>query len=115
MKIGTGGRMMIPALFTAALWGQASLTTNWVNGLQMAVVLHGATGMAVTDGSPAEPGETLILQGAGFSGGAQILVGGASVDTTVIDDGDAQFVLPASAGWRACGSPTKYTCLNPDP
>ena len=69
MKIGTGGRMMIPALFTAALWGQASLTTNWVNGLQMAVVLHGATGMAVSDGSPAEPGETLILQGAGFSGG----------------------------------------------
>ena len=98
MKIGTGGRMMIPALFTAALWGQASLTTNWVNGLQMAVVLHGATGMAVTDGSPAEPGETLILQGAGFSGGAQILVGGASVDTTVIDGGDAQFVLPAGAG-----------------
>ena len=98
MKIGTGGRMMIPALFTAALWGQASLTTNWVNGLQMAVVLHGATGMAVSDGSPAEPGETLILQGAGFSGGAQILVGGAEVSTTVIDDGDAQFVLPAGAG-----------------
>ena len=98
MKIGTGGRMMIPALFTAALWGQASLTTNWVNGLQMAVVLHGATGMAVSDGSPAEPGETLILQGAGFSGGAQILVGGAAVSTTVIDDGDAQFVLPAAAG-----------------
>src|ERR1019366_9562758 len=72
-----GGRMMIPALFTAALWGQASLTTNWVNGLQMAVVLHGATGMAVSDGSPAEPGETLILQGAGFSGDAQFVLPGA--------------------------------------
>jgi uncharacterized protein GlcG (DUF336 family) len=90
--------MMLPALFSVALWGQANLTTTWVNGLQMAAVLHGSTGLAVTNDSPAEPGETLVLQGSGFSGGAQILVAGAAVDTTVIDDGDAQFVLPAGAG-----------------
>ena len=81
--------MMLPALFSVALWGQANLTTTWVNGLQMAAVLHGSTGLAVTNDSPAEPGETLVLQGSGFSGGAQILVAGAAVDTTVIDDGVA--------------------------
>jgi uncharacterized protein GlcG (DUF336 family) len=90
--------MMLPALFAAALWGQANLATNWVNGLPAAIVLHGSTGMPVTGALPAEPGETLILQGSGFSGGAQILVGGAAVDTIVIDDGDAQFALPAGAG-----------------
>jgi uncharacterized protein GlcG (DUF336 family) len=94
----TGLRMMLPVLFSAALWGQANLATIWVNGLPAAVVLHGSTGLPVTDSSPAEPGETLILQGSGFSGGAQILVAGAAVDTTVIDDGDAQFALPAGAG-----------------
>jgi len=69
-----------------------------VNGLPAAAVLHAATALPVTTSSPAEPGETLIAQGSGFSGGAQVLVAGAPVDTTVLDDADAQFVLPPGAG-----------------
>ena len=93
-------RGLLPCVLLAAapLWGQASLASNWVNGFQMAAVIHAATGIPVDNTTPAEPGETLIVQGSGFWNGVQVLVAGSAVDTTVLDDNDAQITLPASAG-----------------
>jgi uncharacterized protein GlcG (DUF336 family) len=84
-------------LLPAAI-AQLTLSSNMQNGLPMAAVLHADSLLAVTNDLPAEPGETLILQGSGFLNGAQILVDGSPQDTTVLDDNDAQFVLPPDAG-----------------
>jgi uncharacterized protein GlcG (DUF336 family) len=85
------------ALVPLALCAQPVINTALRNGVTRAIVLH-RSGDAVTDEMPAQPGETLTVQGSGFAPGAQFLIAGAPVDSTVLDDADAQFMLPASAG-----------------
>jgi uncharacterized protein GlcG (DUF336 family) len=85
-------------LLPAALWAQPQIAAQMVNGVPQALALHSADGSAVTFSAPAEPGETLILQGSGFSTGPQLLLGGAPVDATVMDDATAQFMVPPTAG-----------------
>jgi uncharacterized protein GlcG (DUF336 family) len=90
-------RVFALALLPLAIAAQPSINTELRNGVTRAVVLH-RSGDAVTDEMPAQPGETLLVQGSGFADGAQILIAGAPVDTAAIDDGTAQFTLPAEAG-----------------
>jgi uncharacterized protein GlcG (DUF336 family) len=85
------------ALLPLALCAQPAILTELRNGVTRAVVLH-RSGDAVTDELPAQPGETLTVQGSGFGDGAQILIAGAPVDTTTVDDANAQFTLPGDAG-----------------
>ncbi len=87
------------ALFLAAgtLAAQPALRTELRNGVVRAVVLH-QSGAAVTDEAPAQPGETLIVQGQNFTEGSQILIAGAPAETALLDDATAQFTLAAGAG-----------------
>src|SRR5690349_15257224 len=84
-------------LFAPSLFAQPSIQTELRNGVIRAVVLH-PSGDPVTDDSPALPGETLTIQGAGFSAAPQLLVGGQPADSTPLDDANLQFTLPSTAG-----------------
>lgn len=92
--IGKWALLLLPS----ALFAQPDIRTQTLNGVERAVVWHAATGDAVTDDAPAQPGETLVVQGHGFGTAVQILAGGATADTTTIDDEAAQFTIPANAG-----------------
>ena len=59
---------------------------------------HVSTGAPVTDDAPAQPGETLLVQGSGFGTDVRILASSKAADTTPVDDSTALFVLPANAG-----------------
>src|SRR5215472_372370 len=83
-------------LFPISLLAQPAIQTQLRNGVIRAVVLH-SSGAPVTDDSPAEPGETLIVQGNGLST-AHLLVAGNPTDSTALDDSDLQFNLPPDAG-----------------
>lgn len=85
-------------LLPLALYGQPSIRTELRNGVVRAAVLHAASGQAVTDDTPAVPGETLLVQGTGFGDGVQVLVGGAAAPTAALDEATAQFTLPRDAG-----------------
>jgi uncharacterized protein GlcG (DUF336 family) len=85
--------LLLPLLVNA----QPSIQTELRNGVVRAVVMH-QSGDAVTDDSPAQPGETLTIQGSGFAAAPQLLIGGAPADSTPIDDANLQFTLPADAG-----------------
>jgi uncharacterized protein GlcG (DUF336 family) len=85
-------------LFSFTVGAQPTITTQLQNGVVRAVVLHASDLSLVTDDSPAQPGEVLILQGSGFGADVQVLAGATAADTTAIDDGNAQFTLPAGAG-----------------
>src|ERR1700682_2174534 len=89
---------LVLLLLPMALCGQPSIRTELRNGVVRAAVLHAASGQAVTDDAPALPGETLLVQGAGFVNGVQVLLGGAAALTTVLDEATAQFTLPPDAG-----------------
>lgn len=84
-------------LLSFALLAQPSVSTQLQNGVMRAVVLHATDLTPVTDDSPAQPGEILILQGSGFGGDVQVLAGSDAADTSPINDGNAQFTLPMSA------------------
>src|ERR1700686_3093177 len=85
------------ALLPLSVLAQPAIRTELRNGVTRAIVLH-RSGDPVTDEMPAQPGETLTVQGSGFADGAQILIAGSPADTTPIDDTSAQFTLPAEAG-----------------
>ena len=85
-------------LFPPALAAQPAVNTQMIYGELRAIVLHAADFTQVTDDSPAQPGESLILQGSGFGADVQVMVGATAAATTQIDGGDAQFTLPAGAG-----------------
>src|SRR4051794_20574892 len=84
-------------LLPLALGAQPAIRTELRNGVTRAVVLH-RSGDAVTDELPAQPGETLTVQGSGFGPDAQILIAGSPVDAAAIDEATAQFTLPPGAG-----------------
>jgi uncharacterized protein GlcG (DUF336 family) len=77
---------------------QPTIATQVQNGVTRAIVLHAADLSAVTDDSPAQPGESLIVQGSGFGADVQVMAGAVAASTTAIDDGNAQFTLPDGAG-----------------
>jgi uncharacterized protein GlcG (DUF336 family) len=83
--------------FPWALCAQPAIQTELRHGVVRAVVLH-PSGDRVTDDSPAEPGETLTIQGSGFSAAPQLLVAGQPADSTPVDDSNLQFTLPPGAG-----------------
>ncbi|HEY1493049.1 MAG TPA: heme-binding protein [Candidatus Solibacter sp.] len=85
------------AILPAALFAQPAINTELRNGVVRAVVFH-RSGDAVTDEIPAQPGETLTVQGSGFTAGTQLLIAGSPVDTAAVDDSTAQFTLPSGAG-----------------
>ena len=82
--------------FPISLLAQPTIQTQLRNGVIRAVVLH-SSGAPVTDDSPAEPGETLTVQGTGLST-AQLLVAGNLTDSTALDDSNLQFNLPPDTG-----------------
>jgi uncharacterized protein GlcG (DUF336 family) len=84
-------------LLALSLSAQPALRTELRNGVIRAVVLH-QSGDPVTDDAPAQPGETLIVQGEHFTDTAQILIAGAPANTSPLDDATAQFTLPPTAG-----------------
>ena len=86
-----------------ALGAQVSIQTQVQNGVVRAVVLHAADATAVSDDAPAQPGESLLVQGSGFGADVQVLVGATAAATTLIDDGTAQFTLPSDAGGSFIG------------
>jgi uncharacterized protein GlcG (DUF336 family) len=90
-------RIIALMLLPFALCAQPAISTVLRNGVLRAVVLH-RSGDAVTDEMPAQPGETLTVQGTGFVAGAQLLIAGSPVDTAAVDDSTAQITLPADAG-----------------
>ena len=90
-------RIIALMLLPFALCAQPAINTVLRNGVLRAIVLH-RSGDPVTDEMPAQPGETLTVQGTGFAAGAQLLIAGTPVDTTAVDDSTAQFTLPADAG-----------------
>jgi uncharacterized protein GlcG (DUF336 family) len=81
-----------------ALTAQPAINTQLLGGNTRAVVLHSADFSQVTDASPAQPGEPLILQGSGFGSDVQVLAGAELASTLPIDNGNAQFVLPPNQG-----------------
>ena len=83
-------------LFPALLLAQPALQTELRNGVLRAVVLH-STGDRVTDDSPAQPGESLTLQGTALTA-AQLLIAGQPADSVALDDSTLQFTLPTDAG-----------------
>lgn len=85
-------------LLSFSVCAQPTITTQLQNGIVRAVVLHASDLSLVSDDSPAQSGETLILQGSGFGADVLVLTGAAAADTTAIDDGNAQFTLPDGAG-----------------
>jgi len=85
-------------LLPLSLAAQPAIDTQMLNGVTRAVVLHAADLSQVTDDSPAQPGESLILQGSGFGSDVQVMAGATAAVTTAIDDGDAQFALPDGMG-----------------
>ena len=90
-------RIFALALLPLVLCAQPAIRTELRNGVTRAIVLH-LSGDLVTDEMPAQRGETLTVQGSGFTNGAQILIAGSPVDTTAIDDATARITLPAEAG-----------------
>jgi uncharacterized protein GlcG (DUF336 family) len=84
-------------LLPAFALAQPSIQTELRNGVLRAVVLH-QSGDPVTDDAPAQPGETLTLQGTGFSAAPQLLIAGAPADSTPLDDSTLVFTLPPAAG-----------------
>ena len=96
-------RLAIIILFPIALCAQPVIATQLQNGVMRAIVLHAADLSQVTDDSPAQPGELLILQGSGFGADVQVLAGASAASTMPIDDGDAQFTLPDGAGGSFIG------------
>jgi uncharacterized protein GlcG (DUF336 family) len=90
-RLGRPGGLPYLILFASILHAQPALRTELRNGVIRASVLH-ATGEAVTDESPAHPGETLVVQGESLAG-MQLRIG-----TTIVtlDDG-AHFTLPSDA------------------
>ncbi len=91
-------RLAAVILLPLALGAQPAITTQLQNGVVRAVVLHAADLSQVTDDSPAQAGESLILQGSGFGADVQVLAGASAASTAAIDDSDAQFTLPDGAG-----------------
>src|SRR5690349_14083663 len=89
-------KKLLLLLVPAALFAQPAIQTELRNGVLRAIALH-ASGDAVTDEFPAQPGETLLLQGAGLAG-AQLFIAGVSAGSTPIDDNNLQFTLPTDAG-----------------
>lgn len=94
-------------LLPAYSFAQPSIQTASVDGVQRAMAWHArvhqgrhvmSKPIQVTDASPAQPGETLVVQGAGFDSTVQILAEGVPVQTSMINAETAEFVLPASAG-----------------
>jgi uncharacterized protein GlcG (DUF336 family) len=90
-------RKLLLFLLPCALFAQPAIQTSLRNGVVRAVVLH-PSGNPVTDDSPAEPGETLTIQGSGFSAAPQLLIAGQPADSTPLDDTNLQFTLPPDAG-----------------
>jgi hypothetical protein len=84
-------------LLAASLSAQPALRTELRNGVVRAVVLH-PSGDPVTDDAPAQPGETVRLQGSGFTEATQILIAGAAADSVPLDDANVQFTLPPGVG-----------------
>jgi uncharacterized protein GlcG (DUF336 family) len=90
-------RKLLLLLLPCTLYAQPAIQTELRNGVVRAIALH-SSGDPITDDSPAEPGETLIIQGSGFSAATQLLVAGQPADSTPIDDANLQFTLPPGAG-----------------
>ncbi len=67
-------------LLSFTLRAQPTITTQLRNGVVRAVVLHASDLSQVTDDSPAQPGETLILQGSGFGADVQVFAGASAAD-----------------------------------
>lgn len=78
------------------LQAQPSLQTELRNGVIRAVVLH-ASGERVSDDSPALPGESLTVRGAGFTAATQLMVSGTAAAIAAFDEASARFTLPANA------------------
>ena len=90
-KSRPGGLRYVLYFLATTLTAQPALRTELRNGVVRAVVLH-ASGDPVTDDAPAQPGETLVLQGDNLMG-AQLFVAGAPA---MLDE-NAQFTLPSEA------------------
>src|ERR1043165_193711 len=90
-------KRLLLLLLPALIFAQPAIQTELRNGVMRAVVRH-ASGDQVTDESPAQPGETLTLQGSGLSAAPQLLIAGQPADSMAIDDASLQFTLPPDAG-----------------
>jgi len=73
------------------------LRTEMREGVERAEVRHAATGEAVSEQSPAAPGEALIAMVAAPEGDISVMVGEETVPALRLDEERVQFILPATA------------------